>query len=211
MVIFRTFLLRDLRRSGIGWVGVSYLLAVLTTFAFAIGPDLPLLRRLAPALAWSGVLLALVVACQNIFEEDYRDGTVDRLRAENVSLAIYAAGIMTAKWIGHAVPLVPAALLLGLAFGLHVEAAVALAGAILLGTPAVVAIVSIASAIVGNRSRRSVVLPLVALPLCVPIVVFGVEASRPNGVPAAAVLLAVDIVAVLVAPFAAGRAIVEVD
>ena len=53
------------------------LFAVITFFPLALGPQQKLLSSLAPGVIWIAALLASLLAVETIFNEDFRDGTLD--------------------------------------------------------------------------------------------------------------------------------------
>jgi heme exporter protein B len=66
-----------LRVGGGALIGVLFFLTVVVLMPFAIGPDLPLLARLGPAILWLGALLASLLTLDRLFTADHEDGSLD--------------------------------------------------------------------------------------------------------------------------------------
>jgi len=76
--LFALFI-RDLRASqrigGGTSLGVVFFLILVTLSAFAIGPDLALLGKIAPAILWISGLLATLLGFDRLFQADHEDGS----------------------------------------------------------------------------------------------------------------------------------------
>src|SRR5688572_22286380 len=94
--------LRDLRiafRAGGGaGIGVVFFLSIVTVIPFGIGPELPLLARIAPAMLWIGALLASLLGLDRIFSADNDDGSLDLLLLSPAPLELIAAAKGAAHW-----------------------------------------------------------------------------------------------------------------
>ena len=66
-----------LRVGGGALIGVLFFLIVVVLMPFAIGPDIPLLARLGPAILWLGALLASLLTLDRLFVADHEDGSLD--------------------------------------------------------------------------------------------------------------------------------------
>ena len=54
-----------------------FVLALIATIPFAVGPDLNLLARIGPAILWIGALLASLLGLDRLFQADREDGSLD--------------------------------------------------------------------------------------------------------------------------------------
>src|SRR5260370_8304775 len=83
-------MLRDLKlatRIGGGFtLGLVFYLALVAILPFAVGPDLPLLSRIGPAILWIGALLATLIGLDRLFQSDVEDGSLDLLRMSGFPL-----------------------------------------------------------------------------------------------------------------------------
>jgi len=160
---------RDLRlafRAGGGaGIGVIFFLAVVTIVPFAVGPDLPLLKRIGPAVLWIGALLASLLGLERIFAADHEDGSLDLLFLAPVPLVLAAAAKALAHWIATGLPLIVMAPILGLMLGVDPRALAAVTATLLAGTPAVTFIGLLAGALAVTLPRSGLLVAVLVLPL----------------------------------------------
>jgi heme exporter protein B len=175
-------LARDLRlalRAGGGaGIGVVFFLAVVTIVPFAVGPDLPLLRRIGPAVLWIGALLSSLLGLERIFASDHDDGSLDQLFLAPAPLALIAGAKALAHWLATGLPLVLIAPVLGLMLGVETGALAAVTVTLLAGTPAVTFIGLLAGALAAALPRSGLLVAVLVLPLAIPLLIFGVAATE---------------------------------
>ncbi len=149
---------------------------VVSLFPLGIGPETALLRSIAPGVVWVAALLASMLALARLFAADYADGTLEQLALVPHPLGVLVAGKVFAHWLVSGFPLVLAAPLLGLQFGLERDAIVMLVASLMLGTPALSLLGAVAAALTLGLRASGVLVPLIVLPLCVPVLIFGAGA-----------------------------------
>src|SRR5579862_9777839 len=212
-----TLLVRDMRiavRVGGGaLIGVLFFLVVVTLVPFAIGPNLPLLKRIGPAILWLAALLASLLALDRLFAADHEDGSLDLLLMSRAPLELVVAVKGLAHWLTTGVPLIIVTPLVGLLLDLDGPADAALVLTFLVGTPALTFIGLIGAAIAVALRRGGLLLAVLVLPLTVPVLIFGVGAanaaltgSAPFGTPFS-ILCALTLASLVVGPFAAAAAL----
>ena len=157
--------------------GVIFFLSLVTMIPFAIGPDLPLLAKIGPAILWIGALLSTLLGLDRLFKIDQEDGTLDALRLNHQSLEMIVFVKCAAHWTVSVLPLVVAAPLFGLLLNMEVAGMASIAGTLLVGTPALTFLGAIGAALTVGLRRGGLLLPILILPLTIPVVIFGVAAS----------------------------------
>jgi heme exporter protein B len=144
-------LVRDMRiavRVGGGaLMCVLFFLVVVTLVPFAVGPDLPLLKRIGPAILWLAALLASLLALDRLFASDHEDGSLDLILMGRAPLELVVAVKGIAHWLTTGLPLIIAAPLTGLFLNIDPAAEAALTLTLLVGTPALTFIGLIGAAI----------------------------------------------------------------
>jgi heme exporter protein B len=204
---------RDLRiamRAGGGaLIGVLFFLTVVVLMPFAIGPELPLLKRLGPAILWLGAMLASLLTLDRLFTADHDDGSLDLIMMSQTPLELTCLAKALAHWIAAILPLIIATPLLGILLNLEPTATLAVALTLLVGTPALTLTGMIGAALAVTMRRGGLLLAVLVLPLSIPVLIFGVAAStaaiaEPGsfGTPFS-ILCALSLVALAVGPFAA--------
>jgi heme exporter protein B len=213
-------MLRELRigrRIGGGAsMGVVFFLCLVAITPFAIGPDMALLGRIAPAILWIAALLATLLGLDRLFQADREDGSLDLLLMSETPLELIVLTKCLAHWLLTGVPLVAASPFFGLMLGLEPQALAPVAVSLLVGTPALTLVGAIGAALTVGLRRGGLLLAILILPLSVPILIFGVAAAAAGGENAGSpmsfatpfvILCAVSLVALAVAPFAAALAL----
>jgi heme exporter protein B len=213
MTSLAAILVRDMRiavRVGGGaLMGVLFFVVVVTLIPFAVGPDLPLLKRIGPAILWLAALLASLLALDRLFAADHEDGSLDLILMSRAPLELVVAMKGIAHWLTTGLPLIIAAPLVGLLLNLDAPAELALVLTLLVGTPALTFIGLIGAAIAVTLRRGGLLLAVIVLPLTVPVLIFGVAAansSDPFGTPFT-ILCALTLASLVVGPFAAAAAL----
>ncbi|KAB7647849.1 heme exporter protein CcmB [Polymorphobacter fuscus] len=205
--MFWLLIRRDLTliaRSPALWMPVMFFVLVAALFPFAVGPDARLLARIAPGVVWVAALLAALLPVETLIAPDVEDGTIDQLASRGIAMEMVVAARILAHWLGFAVPLIAALPVAAVLLGMDGAAARRLALALLLGTPALAALGTVAAALTATLRGGGALAGLIVLPLALPILIFGVGADAPG---ALKLLAAASLVALAVSPFAAAAAL----
>lgn len=177
--VFRRDLLLAWRAGGGALTGLLFFLAVVALIPFAVGPDLALLRKLGPAALWIGALLASLLGLDRLFQADREDGSLDVLvlGQDLLSLSLTVLAKCLAHWAASLVPLVVATPILGLLMGLGPATGLAVALTLLAGTPALSFAGAAGAAVAVALPRGGLLVSVLALPLAIPTLIFGVAAA----------------------------------
>ncbi|MCD9028509.1 heme exporter protein CcmB [Luteimonas sp. BDR2-5] len=212
----RGLLVRDLRllwrRRGDAFQPALFALLVVVLFALALGNDAAMLARVAPGVLWVAALLSGLLALDTLFRGDADDGSLEQWMLAPVPLAWLVLVRTLVHWATTSLPLLLATPLLAELLRLpHAELPVLLAG-LALGTPLLSLLGAVVAALTIGMRRSGILLALLALPLYVPVLVFGAgsvaiaaQGHDPSG---GLLLLGAGLVAALVlAPVAAAAAL----
>ena len=209
-------LTRDLRllwrRRGDAFQPALFALLVVVLFALALGGEPQALAKVAPAVLWVAVLLAGLLSLDTLFRGDAEDGSLEQWILAPVPLAWLVAVRVFSHWLTTALPLLIATPVLGELLHLpHAQLPVLMAS-LALGTPLLSLLGAVVAALTVGMRRSGILVALLALPLYVPVLVFGAGsvAASAQGLDAvgALLLLAAGLVLALVlAPLAAAAAI----
>jgi heme exporter protein B len=207
---------RDLRlmwrRRGDAFQPALFALLVVVLFALSLGGAPELLSKVAAGVLWLAVLLAGLLALDTLFRGDAEDGSLEQWILAPVPLAWLVAVRVFSHWLTTALPLVVATPLLGELMHLpHAQLPVLMAS-LLLGTPLLSLLGAMVAALTVGMRRSGILLSLLALPLYVPVLVFGAGsvAASAQGLDAVGALLLLGaglVIALVLAPLAAAAAI----
>jgi len=213
---FMALLRRDLhlvwRRPGDVGVVLAFFVVATVLFPLGIGPETNVLARIAAGVLWCAALFAALLSLERLFAADYEDGTLDLLLLAPWPLELAALAKCLAHWIVTGLPLSLLAPILGVAFGLDGESLLALGATLLVGTPTLSLIGGLAAALTLGARKSGALLALLALPLCVPTLIFGAGAIETLAagegiVTHVAILAALALVALATTPWAIAAAL----
>lgn len=178
---FLLLLLHDLklalRQASDGLTVLTFFLLAISLFPLGIGPEQTLLVRIAPGVLWVGALLAALLSLDRLYQSDHDDGTLDLILTSDAPLPVLALARTLAHWLTTGLPLTLLAALLAGMLGMAGEAIPPLLLALLLGTPTLSLLGGLGAALIVGARRAGPLVPLLILPLCVPVLIFGVAAG----------------------------------
>lgn len=180
-VACRELLRRDLilayRRRGEILTPLVFFVIVAVLFPLALDPRRELLRTIAPAVVWIAALLSSMLAQSALFGHDYEDGTLEQLVLSPQPLELLVLVRVLAHWLVTGLPLVVVSPLLATMLAFPPDSVGVLVAGLALGTPVLSMLGAIGSAVTVGLRRSGMLLPILVLPLCVPILVFGARSA----------------------------------
>ena len=175
-IINREFKL--LIRSGYeSFLPIIYLFIIILFFNISISyieKDIKL--ELIPLMIWISCLLVCVLNLETVFKDDYDDGSLDIYIINDKSLEINILAKVFSHWLLSSLPIVIVAPIFSLILGLDYNTSFVLFISLLVGTPTLSLIGSIASALTMSIKKNKILLSIVVLPLYIPILIFGTGA-----------------------------------
>ena len=189
-VIQRDLLLAFRRRSDV-LTTLFFFIIVVSLFPLGVGPEVGLLRTMAPGILWVAALLASMLALGRLFALDYADGTLEQMLLAPEPLTLIVIGKIIAHWLVSGLPLVLLAPLLAVQFDLPGESILVLFYSLLIGTPVLSLVGAIGAALTLGVRGGGVLVSLLVLPLYMPVLIFGAGAvgAEVSGLGSAAHLL----------------------
>ena len=157
--------------------------------------------------------MSLLTTLDRLFQADFEDGTLDRLRLLPVPFEAALLAKLTGHFLVLVVPLILSVPLAGLLLNIEAARLPLLLAAMLCGAPALVLLGGIGAALAVSVRRGGLLTVLIAMPFYVPILIFGAAASQlalSSGTtlwPYLGILAALSAAALLLAPFAIAAAL----
>ncbi len=210
---FGALVRRDLRLAarigGGAELGLAFFLILVSIVPFALGPDLALLGRLAPAILWLAALLATLLGLDRLFQADEDERAIDQLLLSELPLELAVLAKVLAHWLATGLPLALLSPLFGLMLNLEPGKAPALILTLLAGTPALTLIGAIGAALTASLRRGGLLLSVLVLPLAVPVLIFGTAAAtgEAEAASAFAILCGLSLIMLVIAPLACAAAL----
>lgn len=175
LVIGRDLLLALRRRSDIA-NSLLFFVIVVSLFPFGVGPEVNLLRAVAPGVLWVAALLASMLALSRMFAADFADGTLEQMLLAPAPLTVVVMGKVIAHWLLTGLPLVVLSPVLALQFDMPADAIGILVATLALGTPVLSLIGAIGAALTLGVRGSGVLTALLVLPLYIPVLILGAGA-----------------------------------
>ncbi len=167
-----------LRHPGETLLVIAFFVLVASLFPLGVGAEPQLLQRIGPGVIWVCALLAAFLSLPAMFASDYTDGSLEQMTLSPLPMSGWVSGKIAAHWCASGLPLTVLSPLLGLQYGLTGDTLLALAAALLLGTPVLSLLGAACTALALGARGGGMLLALLALPLFVPILVFGAGAAE---------------------------------
>jgi heme exporter protein B len=191
---------------------LAFFALVASLFPLGVGAEPQLLTRIGPGVIWVGALLAAFLALPGMFATDYADGSLEQMTLSPHPAIGLIAGKVSAHWIVSGLPITLLSPLIGLQYGLNTDTLLVEVASLLVGTPVLSLLGGACAALALGARGGGMLLALLALPLFVPVLIFGagaVEAQATGLSPAPHLsLLAAALIASLVGlPWAVGAAV----
>ncbi|HUL96972.1 MAG TPA: heme exporter protein CcmB [Usitatibacter sp.] len=157
---------------------IAFFALVCTLFPLGIGAEPRILERVGPGVIWVCALLAAFLSLPAMFAADYTDGSLEQMTLSPHPMMAWASGKIAAHWAVTGLPLTVLSPLLALQYGLDGATLGTLAFGLLIGTPLLSLLGAACSALTLGARGGGVLLALLALPLFVPVLIFGAGAAE---------------------------------
>jgi heme exporter protein B len=155
---------------------VGFFVLAVVLFPLGVGPEPEILQQIGAGIVWVSALLAALLSLDRLFQNDFRDGGLELLALSSLPLELAVLAKCAAHWVATGLPLTLASPFLAVVVDLEPGAIATLSLGLLVGTPALSLIGSVAAALTLGAKRQGVLVPLLVLPLYVPALVFGAGA-----------------------------------
>jgi len=153
---------------------VVFFLISISLYPIGISNDPDILKNLAPGLIWITVLLSTLISFQNIFSEDYEDGSIELLLASRQNLSLIVLIKILVNWIFSCLPIIILSVTSVFLLYFPQEGLKPLIISLLIGTPTICLFGALAGAL--SLGKNSITGPALMLPLSLPVLILGTQA-----------------------------------
>ncbi|NLB31910.1 MAG: hypothetical protein GX822_09710 [Alcaligenaceae bacterium] len=177
--MFFSLTIREIRlmlknRSAI-YRAVFFLLLVAALFPLAINAKPDFLQQIGLGVMMIAALLANLLSLSLIFEDDFQDGSLAQMLLSPIDAVYLIYSKMLAHWFCICVPILLAALLLGVQYHFEVEQIVQILPLLFFFSLILTAVGTLAAALTVGLAQ-SLLPALLYIPLCIPALVFATGA-----------------------------------
>jgi heme exporter protein B len=176
-LIVRRELCLSFRRPGQVLQPLVFFLIVTTLFPLSLSPQLSLLRDMAPGVLWVAALLSSLLSLDSLFKSDADDGTLEQLAICGQELTVIVIAKAVAHWLVSGAALVVVSPVVGVALGIPTSAFATMLLSLALGTLTLSWLGAIGAGLTVGLRRGNVLLSLIVLPLAMPLLIFGANAT----------------------------------
>lgn len=150
-----------------------FALMVCVMFPLALGSEQTRLAQSAGAIIWVAHLLASLLVLDNLYRSDFEDGSLEQLLLAPTPLSVVIASKVAVHWLSTALPVLLITPLLAQLLFLPEGVLPVLMLSLTLGSLLMSLIGAIVAALTLGIQRSGMLLALMALPMYVPVLVFG--------------------------------------
>lgn len=172
LAIFKRELLLRYRRRAEVIQPALFFMMVVVLFPLGISPNPAILKEIAPGIVWVAILLANLLSYDLLFAHDYRDGSLEQCFLSGQSQLSFVTAKVCAHWLSTSLPLIILSPVLAYACALDATGIRVLLLSLLIATPVLSLIGAIVASLLVNLPRAGLLLPLLAIPLYIPILIF---------------------------------------
>ena len=168
----------SLRKKNESIISILFFIFSILILPLIFQGDLEILKKFLIGIIWFLTLLTIIFSVEKLFENDYEDGTLDQIYISGIPLEIIFLSKSLSIWIITCLPLVILSPLLLLLFNIQTDKLLNIFVSLLIGTPILCMVGTVTSALVLGFNKGSSIISLITLPLYVPVLIFGIEASN---------------------------------
>ncbi|MDE3015584.1 MAG: heme exporter protein CcmB [Pseudomonadota bacterium] len=157
------------RKGGGALGGMAFYVIIVTLFTFALGPEG--IEAYAGAVMCVALLLSAVTMLPLFYERDDEDGTLEQYLLQPTLLEALVLAKICGQWAAGAAPMLAVSPLLAIMAGLSAEHTLDTLLLLLLVTPTLIAVGSVAAALTLGARRGGLLQAIIVLPLYVPLLI----------------------------------------
>ena len=168
----------SLRKKNESIISVLFFLFSILILPLIFQGDQDILKRFLIGIIWFLTLLTIIFSVEKLFENDYEEGILDQIYISGIPLEAIFLSKSLSTWIITCLPIIILSPLVLLLFNIQTEKLANIFMSLLIGTPILCMIGAVTSALVLGFNKGSSIISLITLPLYIPILIFGIEASN---------------------------------
>ena len=168
----------SLRKKNESIISILFFLFSILILPFIFQGDQDILKRFLIGIIWFLTLLTIIFSVEKLFENDYEDGILDQIYISGIPLETIFLSKSLSILIITCLPIIILSPLLLLLFNIQTEKLANIFISLLIGTPILCMIGAVTSALVLGFNKGSSIISLITLPLYIPVLIFGIEATN---------------------------------
>ena len=165
-------------RSRSDWlIVVIFFTIIVSLFPLSMDARSSLLISIAPAAIWIAALLSGLLSLERVFRDDFDNGILEQLMlcAHNIYTIVWTR--IFVHWCTTGLPFTLLAPIYGYALGIPPHALTDVMFGLLLGTPTLSALGTLAAALTVSLRQGGMLSALLIIPFYIPLLIFGANAT----------------------------------
>ncbi len=150
-----------------------FFLMILAFLPLTMPANMSLLKAFVPGITWIALLLSMLLASEQLFQQDYEDGVIEQWLISGYPISLFVLSKIGVHWLLNLIPLLLLTPLIGFLYNLNVHEFVALILSLVCGSPGILFLCALAAAFSTGIRQRGMFMALILFPLTIPIMVFG--------------------------------------
>lgn len=213
---FITILKKELltlnRNRGEWLIPILFFTLIVVLFPLALSFEFKVLPIIGPGVIWFSCLLAILLSIEQIFREDYNNGTLEQLRLSTKPLVRIVLYKIILHWLSNILPLLLILPIVGIIYSLSTTTVMFSILSLLLGTISLQFVGALVASLTLSLPRSGMLVFVIILPLFVPVLLFSTNIiwQQQHNLPISgniAMLLAFGLICVSVLPFVIAKII----
>jgi len=189
-----------------------FFIIILSLFSFAAELSSQALRDLFPTLLWIGISLSMLLSIEGLFRTDFEEGSLEQWVVMGLPLSLFVLGKLIAHWLASSLAWILISPILGLMLDYDLGKFGQFINILVLGTFSLNLVMAIGGALTLSLKRGGALLGVLVLPLVLPVILLGTSAvfalsAGISTLPYLALLAALSVITVSLAPFAIAAAL----
>ncbi|WP_341760034.1 heme exporter protein CcmB [Candidatus Endowatersipora endosymbiont of Watersipora subatra] len=178
LALFKRDMSLALRSNSSAMTVLLFYLVIIVVVPLVFGNKPLMLATIGPSILWFSALLAGLLGLDRLFQVDFEDGSLDQMLLSSTPLSFIIFIRCLAHWLVTGLPVVMISPVFAFFLSLDRITIEAVAVTLLFGTPAISFIGAIGAAVTLSLPRGGLLLSSLILPLCIPVIIFGVGAVK---------------------------------
>lgn len=175
-VLFQRDVLVAWRKKSNIYQPLVFQLLIVTMFPLGLGAGAQTLQKIAPAVVWILALISTLITLENIFKDDYDDGSLALYALSGMPLPLAVLSKAAAHWLTTGLPVILFAPVIAVLLHLPGFAYGVLMLSLLIATPIFSLLGTVGSALIMNLKNGGMLLSVLIMPLLAPVLIFGAGA-----------------------------------
>lgn len=155
-----------------------FFLMTMLFFPLVLTPSVILLREVGPGIVWMAALFAMLLLSEELFQRSYEEGLIEQAFISGEPMVLMVLATIVSRLLFTLLGLLLLFPFIGLWYHLPWQPLSCLLAAFVVGVPAIFCIAAFAAALNVGRIQKTTLMALLALPLAIPVMIFGSSVVR---------------------------------